>query len=175
MNQVTPRGLHVIKSWERFRASPYRDGFTKDGELILSCGFGHSNQLTEPKFDESSVWTMEFASEVLLNDLAYFGKILKPHLKIEVPDTIWSVMLSLSMNKGVGRLIRSDEWKILHDGGEYHLERFCEAILKYAIIAPNKITGEPEEKRGLRWRRIAEAGIYLQDRSDSTGKPGGYL
>jgi hypothetical protein len=79
--------------------------------------------------------------------------------------------MSLSMNKGVGKpgnergLINSEAWKILHSNNEeYHLERFCEAILKYALIAPNKITKEPEEKRGLRWRREAEAGIFMQDR-----------
>jgi GH24 family phage-related lysozyme (muramidase) len=160
----------VVKSWERFRATPYADGFRPDGSKILSIGFGHSNQLPKPKFDENSVWTEAYASEVLIKDLNYFGELLKPHLKIEVPDEIWSICLSLSYNKGVGKpggekgLINSEAWKILHDGGEYNLERFCEAILKYAIVAPNKVTGELEEKRGLRWRRIAEAGIFLQDR-----------
>jgi GH24 family phage-related lysozyme (muramidase) len=159
-NKVTERGLHVIKQWERFRATPYHDGGT-----VKSIGFGHSNILAIPAFDETSVWTLEYASEVLEQiDLPYFGKLLEPHIKIDIPDEIYSICISLSMNKGAGRLVRSDEWKILHDGGEYHLERFCESILKYAIHAPNKITGEMEEKRGLRWRRIAEAGLYLQDR-----------
>ena len=159
-NQVTERGLHVIKSWERFRARPYHDGGT-----VKSIGFGHSSQLESYPFDENSEWTIDLAHDVLRGDLEYFGNLLRPHLKIEVPDEIWSICLSLSYNKGVGRLVRSDNWKILHDGGEYHLERFCESILTYAIEAPNKITGVMEEKRGLRWRRIAEAGIFLQDRS----------
>jgi hypothetical protein len=126
--------------------------------------------MTTVPFDEGLPWSEEYAHEVLIKDLEYFGNLLLPHLKIEVPDEIWSIMLSLSYNKGVGKpggekgLINSEAWKILHDGGEYHLERFCEAILKYAIVAPNKVTGELEEKRGLRWRRIAEAGIFLQDR-----------
>lgn len=158
MNAVTERGLHVIKSWERHRPKEYPDGAVK------SKGFGHSEHLTTVDFGYGVDWTEEYASEVLLLDLEYFGNLLLPHLKIEVPDEIWSVCLSLSYNKGVGRLVRSDNWKILHDGGEYHLERFCESILTYATQAPNKITGEMEEKRGLRWRRIAEAGLYLQDR-----------
>lgn len=163
-NQITERGLHVIKQWERFRARSYGDGFRKDGTPILSIGFGHSNQLETDPFDEKSVWTEEFANEVLLRDLAYFGDLLLPFLKREVPDEIWSICLSLAFNKGVTRLVNSAPWKILHDTGEYPFENFCESILKYAIIAPNKVTTEPEEKRGLRWRRIAEAGIFLQDR-----------
>jgi GH24 family phage-related lysozyme (muramidase) len=169
-NKVTERGLHVIKSWERFRATPYGDGFDSKGKPVKSIGFGHSSQLPTYAFADSAVWTEEHASKVLLDDLEYFGILLRPHLKIEVPDEIWSICLSLSYNKGVGKpggekgLINSEAWKILHDGGEYHLERFCEDILKYAIFAPNKVTGELEEKRGLRWRRIAEAGIFLQDR-----------
>ena len=157
-NKITERGLHVIKQWERFRANDYNDGAVK------SKGFGHSQHLSTVPFDEGQPWTIEYASRVLLLDLEYFGGLLRPHIKIDIPDEIYSICLSLSYNKGVGRLIRSDEWKILHDGGEYHLERFCEAILKYAVHAPNKTTGEMEEKRGLRWRRIAEAGIFMQDR-----------
>lgn len=170
MNQITERTLHVVKQWERFRAKAYHDGFDKDGKPIYSIGFGHSSQLKTFPFDENSVWTEEYATEVLISDLNYYGDLLRPHLKIEVPDEIWGVCLSLSYNKGVGipgnerGLINSDAWRILHDGGEYHLERFCEAILKYAVHAPNKVTGAMEEKRGLRWRRIAEAGLFLQDR-----------
>jgi GH24 family phage-related lysozyme (muramidase) len=148
---ITERGIHVIKQWERFRAVPYGDGFDSKGNPVKSIGFGHSNQLLTFPFDENSVWTEIYA-------------------QVPVPDTIWSICLSLAYNKGVGTpggekgLINSDAWKILHDGGEYPFERFCEAILKYAIIAPNKVTGELEEKRGLRWRREAEAGLYQQDR-----------
>lgn len=140
------------------------DGFRKDGSKIMSIGFGHSNQLAHHAFDEASVWTQDYAHDVLIDDLDYFGNLLRPSLKIDVPDEIWSVCMSLSMNKGAKRLADSEPWQILHDGQEYHLERFCEAILHYATQAVNKMTGEMEEKRGLRWRRIAEAGIFLQDR-----------
>ena len=163
---LTERGLHVIKQWERFRATPYNDGFRKDGSKILSIGFGHSDQLSKETvpFVTTDVWTEEYANEVLLKDLAYFGNLLLPHLKRPVPDAIWSICLSLAMNKGAKGLYSSAPWQIMHDTGEFPFENFCESILKYAIIAPNKETKEPEEKRGLRWRRIAEAGIYLQDR-----------
>ena len=171
-NKVTERGLHVIKQWERFRAIDYHDGWTPGGRPIISKGFGHSNLLETVPFEEGGSWTIEYAHDVLVNhDLPYFYGLLMPHLKIEVPDEVYSIFGSLAMNKGVGKLgnerglINSEAWQILHDGQEYHLERFCEVILKYAIIAPNKITKEPEEKRGLRWRRIAESAIFMQDRS----------
>jgi hypothetical protein len=169
---VTERGLHVIKQWERHRAKKYFDGWTPTTHKeIFSKGFGHSNLLTNVNFDEHEDWSLEYAHEVLVNhDLPYFGGLLLPHLKVPISDHLWSVCMSLSMNKGVGKLgnerglINSEAWKILHDGQEFNSERFCEAILKYALIAPNKITKQPEEKRGLRWRRIAEAGIFMQDR-----------
>lgn len=164
-NKVTERGIHVIKQWERFRPTEYGDGWTTGGRPIRSKGFGHSNLLTTVPFDEGVPWTEDYAHDVLVNhDIPYFGDLLRPHLKIEVPDEIWSVCMSLAMNKGARGLYTSEQWQILHDGQEYHLERFCESLRTYKIIAPNKITKEPEEKRGLRWRRIAEAGIYLQDR-----------
>jgi GH24 family phage-related lysozyme (muramidase) len=164
--KLTERGLHVIKQWERFRATPYHDGFRKDGSKILSIGFGHSDTLLKEtvSFVMTDVWTEEYAHEVLLKDLEYFGKLLLPNLKRAIPDSIWSICLSLSMNKGVSRLVSSAPWQILHDTGEYPFENFCESILKYAIHAPNKITGEMEEKRGLRWRRQAESALFLQDR-----------
>ena len=161
---ITERGLHVIKQWERFRATPYGDGYDKAGNPIRSIGFGHSDQLEHDTFDETSVWTEAHANAVLMNDIGYFGKLLLPHLRRPVPDAIWSVCISLAMNKGAKGLYTSAPWKILHDTGEYPFENFCESILKYAIIAPNKVTKELEEKRGLRWRRSAVAGIYLQDR-----------
>lgn len=156
--------------WERFRAQPYFDGLKKDGSKIYSIGFGHSNYLIDPPFNGSSIWTQDYAHTVLLNDIEYFGNLLKPHLKVKVPDSLWSVCMSLCINKGVGMpgnekgLINSEAWKILHDGKELHLERFCESILTYATVAINKTTLEPEVKQGLVWRRIAEAGIYFQDR-----------
>lgn len=163
--KVTDRGLHVIKQWERYRAIPYSDGFKSDGSKVYSIGFGHSNYLSNVTFTEGSIWTQEYASEVLLQDLEYFGSLLKPYLKIEVPDEIWSICMSLCMNKGAKALYTSPQWEILHGiEDKYHKDNFCESILKYGIHAKNKETGVLEEKRGLRWRRIAEAGIYLQDR-----------
>lgn len=132
----------------------------------MSIGFGHSNILAKPAFDIDSVWTQDFAHDVLVDDLEYFGKLLAPHLKVEVPDTLYGVLMSLCMNKGVGRLVRSEQWKILHDtSDQYHKEAFCESILTYATEIT--VDGQIVKKKGLRWRRIAEAGIFLQDRSDN--------
>lgn len=164
-NKVTERGLHVIKQYERFRAAQYGDGWTDGGRAIHSKGFGHSNLLTTVPFDEGVDWTQDYAHEVLLKDLDYFGGLLLPHLKIEIPDEIWSVSMSLCMNKGARKLYESDAWKILHDtSNPYHKDDFCMAILNHALIAPNKITRLPEIKPGLQKRRVAEAGIWLQDR-----------
>jgi len=169
---VTERGIHVIKQWERHRSGKYFDGWTPTThQEIWSKGFGHSTLLATVDFDEREEWPLEYAHDVLVNhDLPYFGKLLLPHLKVPVPDNIWSICMSLSMNKGVGKpgnergLINSEAWKVLNEGGEYNFERFCDAVLEYALIAPNKITKEPEVKRGLKWRRQAEIGLFQQDR-----------
>lgn len=165
-NKVTERGLHVIKQYERFRAAEYGDGWTTGGRPIRSKGFGHSNLLETVPFDEGVPWTIEYAHEVLVNhDLPYFYNLLTPHLKIDVPDEIWSIFGSLAMNKGAKGLYTSEPWKILHDtSNKYHLDDFCMAILSHAIIAPNKETKVPEVKEGLKKRRVAEAAIWLQDR-----------
>lgn len=165
-NKITERGLHVIKQYERFRATEYGDGWTTGGRPIRSKGFGHSNLLTTVPFDEGVPWTEDYAHNVLINhDLPYFYNLLAPHLKIAIPDEIHSINGSLAMNKGARGLYISEAWKILHDtSNKYHLDDYCMAILDYAIIAPNKETKVPEIKLGLKKRRVAEAGIWLQDR-----------
>ena len=160
-NKITERGIHTLKSWERYRATPYNDG-----KGVISIGFGHSSLSQIYPFTDISMWTIEYATIVLYADLAEISTRIDPEIKVEIPDDLYSCIMSLCYNKGVGRLIRSDNWKILHDTSDkYHKEAFCESILKYAIEAPNKVTGEMEEKKGLRWRRIAEAALFLQDRS----------
>lgn len=160
-NQVTERGLHVIKQWERYRASAYNDGIRSDGSPILSKGFGHSDQLNTVPFNDPEIWTLDYATEVLKKDLDYFGALLLAETEVpEIPDTLYSCIMSLCMNKGVRRLVTSPQWQILLDtGNRFHKEDFCVSILDYAVH-----NSKGEYKKGLRYRRIAEAGLYMQDR-----------
>lgn len=161
-NIVTERGLHVIKQWERYRAVEYSDGVRPDGTPILSKGFGHSDQLNTVPFNDPVIWTLDYASDVLANyDLPYYGKLLAAETTIpEIPDTLYSCIMSLCMNKGVRRLVESDQWKILLDtSNKFNKEDFCVSILDYAVH-----NSKGEYKKGLRYRRIAEAGLYMQDR-----------
>jgi GH24 family phage-related lysozyme (muramidase) len=161
-NTVTQRGLHVIKQWERYRAIPYNDGVRPNGMPIFSKGFGHSDQLDTVPFDNPAIWTLEYASDVLENyDLPYYGKLLAAETTIpDIPDTLYSCIISLCMNKGVRRLVESDQWKILLDTtNKYNKEDFCVSILDYAVH-----NSKGEYKKGLKYRRIAEAGLFMQDR-----------
>jgi GH24 family phage-related lysozyme (muramidase) len=161
-NKVTDRGIHVIKQWERFRAIEYSDGIRPDGTPVLSKGFGHSDQLDTVPFSDPVIWTLEYASNVLVNhDLPYYGALLASETTIpEIPDSLYSCILSLCMNKGVNRLINSDQWKILLDTtNKYNKEDFCVSILDYAVH-----NSKGEFKKGLKYRRIAEAGLFMQDR-----------
>lgn len=161
-NTVTERGLHVIMQWERYRAIPYKDGVRPDGTDILSRGFGHSNQLNTVPFDSPDIWTLDYAKEVLRDhDLPYFGKLLAAETEVpEIPDELYGTIMSLCMNKGVSRLVKSDQWKILLDtSNKFNKEDFCVSILDYALV-----NSKGEYKKGLKYRRIAEAGIYMQDR-----------
>ena len=160
-NQVTERGLHVIKQWERYRAAVYPDGVRVDGTPILSKGFGHSDQLNTVPFNDPEIWTLDYAGEVLKKDLEYFGALLAAETVIpEIPDALYSCILSLCMNKGVRRLVTSPQWQILLDTtNRYNKEDFCVSILDYAVH-----NSKGEFKLGLKYRRIAEAGLYMQDR-----------
>jgi GH24 family phage-related lysozyme (muramidase) len=161
VNKVTERGLHVIKQWERYRAITYNDGVRKDGSPILSKGFGHSDQLTTVPFNDPVIWTLDYASDVLNKDLEYFGALLAAETTVpEVSDHLYSCIMSLCMNKGVRRLVESDQWKILQDtSNKFNKEDFCVSILDYAVH-----NSKGEYKKGLRYRRIAEAGLFMQDR-----------
>jgi GH24 family phage-related lysozyme (muramidase) len=159
--RVTERGLHVIKQWERYRAIEYKDGVRADGTPVLSKGFGHSDQLNTVLFNDPIIWTMDYANEVLLKDLDYYSKLLAAETDIpEMSDHLYSCIMSLCMNKGVRRLVESDQWKILQDtSNKFNKEDFCVSILDYAVH-----NSKGEYKKGLRYRRIAEAGLYMQDR-----------
>ncbi len=162
LNKITDRGLHVIKQWERYRAIKYSDGVRPDGTPIFSKGFGHSNQLNTVPFDDPEIWTLDYASSVLADhDLPYYGALLAAETTIpEIPDTLYGTIMSLCMHKGVNRLVKSDQWKILQDtSNKYNKEDFCVAILDYALY-----NSKGEYKVGIKYRRIAEAGIYMQDR-----------
>lgn len=162
MNTVTERGLHVIKQWERFRAIEYSDGVRPDGTPVLSKGFGHSNQLDTVPFNDPVIWTLDYASTVLSDhDLPYYGKLLMAETTLpEIPDALYSCIMSLCMNKGVRRLVESDQWKILLDtNNKWFKEDFCVSILDYAVH-----NSKGEFKKGLKYRRIAEAGLFMQDR-----------
>lgn len=161
MSKVTERGLHVIKQWERFRAIEYNDGVRADGSPILSKGFGHSDQLQTVPFNDPVIWTLDYASDVLNKDLEYFGALLAAETTVpEIPDTLYSCIMSLCMNKGVRRLVTSPQWQILLDtSNKYNKEDFCVSILDYAVH-----NSHGEFKKGLKYRRIAEAGLYMQDR-----------
>jgi GH24 family phage-related lysozyme (muramidase) len=161
-NKVTERGLHVIKQWERFRAIPYSDGVRPDGTPVLSKGFGHSDQLDTVPFNDPVIWTLDYATGVLANyDLPYYGKLLAAETDVpEMPDSLYSCIMSLCMNKGVRRLVTSPQWQILLDTtNKYNKEDFCVSILDYAVH-----NSKGEYKKGLKYRRIAEAGLYMQDR-----------
>ena len=149
MPKITERGIHIIKQWERFRAKPYHD------VSVMSIGFGHSS-LMEPAFTAGDTWTIEHAEEVLRDhDIPYFEKLILPHLTVDIRDELYSGIISIGFNKGAGRLVRSEEWKILHDTTDtYRQDNFAEAMLHYAVAVEDHTTHELTEKRGLRWRML---------------------
>lgn len=134
----------------------------------MSIGFGHSSLLDTVTFDANSVWTLEYAEQVLReHDIPYYEKLVLPHLTVPIRDELYSGIISIALNKGAGRLVRSEEWKILHNmDDQYRQDNFAEAMLHFAVAVEDHTTHELTEKRGLRWRRVAEMGQYFADRMD---------
>jgi GH24 family phage-related lysozyme (muramidase) len=156
-NRVHPDAIALIKEQELFVATPYQD----HGERMAQ-GYGHS--VGPP--DVGGVWTEEYASEVLRNDVeiraAPFRKWLEGH-EVKLTDRQFGACISLIYNRGwsgfkgtqVAHFIKSKE--VTH----HLIKAACAFVDDENCRATDKVTGEKRVFIGLKQRRIREAAMFL--------------
>lgn len=152
---LCPEGILLVKGMERFKSEPY-----VDNGGALAIGYGHST-LRAPVVTPDLVWTEEYASSVLLDDLEYCGKIIKKWINKELDPYQYTACCSLMFNIGPGNFKESSVLQFINnDIVTYPMEKAGKAFLELDK-AEDKNTKEVRSFLGLTVRRMLEGALFL--------------
>lgn len=142
--KINSTGLHIIKSFEGFRATPY---LCPAG--LPTIGYGHVirpgehfTELTEP---------MAFA--LLIKDVAIFEKGVAKLIKVPLTSNQFSALVSFAFNLGLNALQRST-LRMRLNAGEY--QNAADQFLRWDKIGTKRV-------KGLTNRRTAERALFLAE------------
>lgn len=149
---MTPTVMTELKQWEGFVATPY-----KDVAGVLTQGYGHTNRAGTIKIKPGSVWTEQYASEVLEQDLKQYWDGVAKYVKVPLTPCQHSVLTMWTYNVGVGAMSKSSLVRELNQGHYNRVPR--------KLMAWNKATvrGKKVAVRGLTNRRKAEGALWAND------------
>ena len=153
MRQVSQEGIELIKRFEGLELQAYQDVAG-----IWTIGYGH----TGPEVGPGMSITPQQAEQLLIEDLERFEPGVSEGLKVNVTQSQFDALVSLSYNIGVSAFQRSTALKRINKGD---FEGAAEAITWW-----NKATinGRKQPVLGLTRRRSAEAALFLQDVHDDS-------
>jgi lysozyme len=149
---MTPTVMTELKQWEGFIAKPYTDIAG-----VRTQGYGHTNRAGTIKIKEGSVWTEQYASEVLELDLKQYWDGVAKYVKVPLTGCQHSVLTMWTYNVGVGAMSKSSLVRELNQGHYNRVPR--------KLMAWNKATvrGKKVAVRGLTNRRKAEGALWASD------------
>jgi GH24 family phage-related lysozyme (muramidase) len=143
--------LTLIEEQETFQAEPYDDGGT------LAQGFGH--RVGPPEVIPGTVWTIEYAREVLQADIAERIRPLDRWLderSIRLTERQHGALASFIFNRGWGNFLKTKLATVLQNKDlKYHLIKVTchftdeENCLEKGVF-----------RYGLKQRRILEAALF---------------
>lgn len=140
MNQITPEGVALVKRFEGFVDHEYLDPVG-----VKTIGYGH---VVIPGEDFGTL-TEEYATTLLLDDLARYGSYVLNHIKVPLNDNQFSALASLTFNVGTGPLIGTLGTKL--NAGDY--DGASEEFLRWVYAKARKLPG-------LVLRREAELELF---------------
>ena len=149
VNTVSDEGIAFSKSWEKWRAMPY-----KDQANLGTIGWGHLIRQDE-NFDDGI--TQEQGDALFLQDMA--RKAVEPVLRVlgpDLPQQQFDALVDFTFNDGEGALY-SSHLAALVKGGDFTPEQILAEFEKWRFVHVN---GQPVESAGLLARRRAEADIF---------------
>jgi GH24 family phage-related lysozyme (muramidase) len=160
VNSVHPDAVALIKAQELFMAEPYMD---HGKPPRLAQGYGHS--IGPPEV--GGVWTEEYASDVLLQDIEDRAKPLRKWLKdsgdIQLTDRQFGACISLIYNRGWTAFLKTKvaEFILSTNVTNHMIKAGCAFVEEENMRSVDKDTGEPRVFLGLKRRRILEAAMFL--------------
>jgi GH24 family phage-related lysozyme (muramidase) len=152
MNVIRPEVIALCQRQEAFRATPYKD---KGGRLAI--GFGHSI-IGPPVVTPDLVWTYEYATHVLMDDLDLAGKHIVSHLDhgITLDDWQYSSLAMFAENIGLNAFDHSSVAQNLRDG---HMEMVPISMNMWSKYHDDN--GKLVDSNGLKKRRYLEAAFFM--------------
>ncbi len=149
---MAPTVMTELKQWEGFIAKPYTDIAG-----VRTQGYGHTNRAGTIKIKEGSVWTEQYASEVLELDLKQYWDGVDKYVTVNLTPCQHSVLTMWTYNVGVGAMRKSSLVRELNQGHYNRVPR--------KLMAWNKATvrGKKVAVRGLTNRRKAEGALWASD------------
>jgi len=140
--KLNQAGLALLKEYEGFRPTPYKD---QGGKLTI--GYGH---LIKPG-EKFTTLTQAQAVELLQKDIAVAEASLRRYLRVTLSENRYSAIVCWVFNLGEGNLAESTLLKKLN-AADY--DNVPEEILRW-----HRVSKKPS--RGLIRRRAAEAILFL--------------
>jgi lysozyme len=99
---MTDEGLDLIRQFEGFRGTAYRDPVG-----VWTIGYGHTSMAGAPEVVAGLAISEAEASEILARDVEQFARGLRELLRIELSDGQFSALVSFAFNVGLGALKKS--------------------------------------------------------------------
>lgn len=95
--RMTDDGLALIKRWEGFRATAYRDAVG-----VWTIGYGHTSMAGEPQVKAGMTISAEEGEVILRRDVELFARGVRAAVKAEISDAQFSALVSFAYNVGLG-------------------------------------------------------------------------
>jgi lysozyme len=145
---ITDRGLALIRRFEGFRASAYRDAAG-----IWTIGFGHTSAAGAPHVRPGMKISRKEAEQILARDVSVFARGVLELLDVELSDCQFSALVSFAYNVGLENFRKSSVLRAVND------RDFAAVPRRLSLWVKCKGRALP----GLVNRRAAEAAMFLED------------
>jgi lysozyme len=150
--KMSEQGLALIKRWEGFRASAYRDAVG-----VWTIGYGHTSMAGAPHVERGMSITRGEADTILRRDVAMFAEGVTKSLQVTLSDNQFSALVSFAYNVGLGNWRKSSVLAAVN--------RRDFAAVPRRLQLWNKAGGQVLP--GLINRRAAEAALFAETVSDA--------
>jgi lysozyme len=144
---ITDRGLALIRRFEGFRASAYRDAAG-----IWTIGFGHTSAAGAPHVRPGMKISRKEAEQILARDVSLFARGVRELLDVELGDCQFSALVSFAYNVGLAAFRGSSVLRAVN-AGQFQA---VPGLMVLWVKAGGKVVP------GLVARRAAEATLFCK-------------
>lgn len=141
-----PKGLALIKQFEGWRSTAYRDAVG-----VWTIGYGHTSMAGSPKVRAGMKITKTEGETILRKDLRKYEKAVNDAVNVRLTQEQFDALVSFTYNVGPGNLRKSSVLRAVN------ARRFDEVPRR--LMLWNKAGGKV--LRGLTRRRAAEGELFL--------------